>query len=69
MARMMASRMSLNAKPVVVMQATLEFLPKGKGTDLILTHQGAFLEWPDGARMLEAGWRALLDRLAKEVAQ
>ena len=26
----MASRMSLNAKPVVVMQATLEFLPKGK---------------------------------------
>jgi len=65
----MASRMSLNAKPVMVMQATLEFLPKGTGTDLILTHQGAFLEWPDGARMLEAGWRALLDRLAREVAQ
>ena len=65
----MASKMSLNAKPVVVMQATLEFLPKGEGTDLILTHQGAFLEWPDGARMLEAGWRALLDRLAKEVTQ
>jgi uncharacterized protein YndB with AHSA1/START domain len=65
----MASKMSLNVKPVVVMQATLEFLPKGAGTDLILTHQGAFLEWPDGARMLEEGWRTLLDRLAKEVAQ
>ena len=65
----MASRMSLNAKLVVVMQATLEFLPQGTGTNLILTHQGAFLEWPDGAWMLEAGWRALLDRLEKEVAQ
>ena len=65
----MASRMSLNAKPVMVMQATLEFRPKETGTDLILTHQGAFLEWPDGARMIEAGWRALLDRLAREVAQ
>jgi uncharacterized protein YndB with AHSA1/START domain len=65
----MSSKMSLNGKPVVVMLATFEFLPTEKGTDLILTHQGAFLEWPDGPKMIEIGWRSLLDRLAKELAQ
>lgn len=65
----MASKMTLNGKPIVVMLATFEFLPAGAGTDLILTHQGAFLEWPDGPKMLEAGWRGLLDRLGKEMAQ
>jgi len=65
----MASKMSLNGKPIVVMLATFEFLPAATGTNLILTHQGAFLEWPDGARMIEAGWRGLLDRLANELAK
>ena len=62
----MASKMSLNGKPIVVMLATFEFLNAGAGTDLVLTHQGAFIEWPDGAPMIEAGWRSLLERLAKE---
>ena len=65
----LASKMTLNGKPIVVMLATLEFLPAGTGTDLILTHQGAFLEWPDGPRMLEAGWRALCDRLGNYLAR
>ena len=65
----MASKMSLNGKPVVVMLATFEFLAAGTGTDLILTHQGAFIDWPEGAQMIEAGWRSLLDRVAKELAQ
>ncbi len=65
----MTSKMSLNGKPIVVMLATFEFLPAETGTDLILTHQGAYLEWADGPQMLEAGWRALLDRMAKELAQ
>jgi uncharacterized protein YndB with AHSA1/START domain len=64
----MVSKMSLNGKPVVVMLATLEFLPAESGTALILTHQGAYLEWPGGAQMLESGWRTLLDRVAKELA-
>jgi len=63
----MTSKMSLNGKPIVAMLLTLEFLPSGTGTDLIHTHQGAFLEWPDGPRMIEAGWRALLDRMEKEL--
>ena len=65
----MASRMSLNGKPIVVMLATFEFQPGTTGTDLILTHQGAFLEWPDGPGMIETGWRSLLDRVAKELAE
>jgi uncharacterized protein YndB with AHSA1/START domain len=65
----MASKMSLNGKPIVVLLATFEFVPAGTGTDLILTHQGVFLEWLDGPKMLEAGWRSLFDRVEKELAQ
>jgi uncharacterized protein YndB with AHSA1/START domain len=65
----MVSKMSLDGKPIVVMLATFEFLPAGTGTDLILTHQGAYLDWPDGPKMIEAGWRGLLDRLGKNWAE
>ncbi|HEY6489550.1 MAG: SRPBCC family protein [Terracidiphilus sp.] len=65
----MASKMSLNGKAIVVMLATLEFVPADAGTALILTHQAAYLDWPDGPKMLEAGWGALLDRLANEAAR
>jgi hypothetical protein len=64
----MSSKMSLNGKPIVVMLATLEFVSSGSGTDLILTHQGTFLDWSDGPQMIETGWRALLDRVVKELA-
>ena len=65
----MASKISLNGKPIVVMLATFAFIPTATGTDLILTHQGAFIEWPGGPQMIEAGWRGLLDRLAKALAE
>ena len=65
---LMTSKMSLNGKPIVVMLATFEFLPAETGTELILTHQGAYLEWPDGPRMIETGWQDLLDRMAHELA-
>jgi uncharacterized protein YndB with AHSA1/START domain len=65
----MTSRMSLNGKPIVVMIATFEFRPSGAGTELILTHQGAFIEWAMGVQMIEAGWKSLLDRLATYLAQ
>ena len=64
----MTTRMSLNAKPIAVMLATFEFVANGAGTTLILTHQGAFIEWPGGAEMVEAGWRGLLGRLASALA-
>jgi uncharacterized protein YndB with AHSA1/START domain len=63
----MTSRMSLNGKPIVVMLATFEFVPADKGTDVILTHQGTYIDWPDGVKMIEMGWRGLIDRLQKEL--
>lgn len=65
----MTTRMSLNGKPIVVMLATFEFVPNGAGTDVILTHQGAYIDWPDGVKMIEMGWKSLIERLAKELAQ
>jgi len=69
----MTSRMSLNGKPIVVMLATFEFVPAGQGTNLILTHQGTYIDWPDGAKMIEIGWGHLLDglhdRLQNELEQ
>lgn len=65
----MTSRMSLNGKPIVVMLATFEFVPAERGTDLILTHQGAYIDWPDGVKMIEMGWKSLIDRLQSELAQ
>jgi len=65
----MTSRMTLNGKTIVVMLATFEFVPAEKGTDLILTHQGTYVDWPDGVKMIEMGWRSLIERLHKELAQ
>jgi uncharacterized protein YndB with AHSA1/START domain len=60
--------MSLNGKPISVTLLTFEFLPSGGGTELVLTNQGTFVDWPNGAEMLQQGWKALLDRFATEVA-
>lgn len=65
----MTSRMSLDGKPIVVMLATFEFLPAEHGTDLILTHQGTYIDWPDGVKLIELGWTQLIDRLRKDLAQ
>lgn len=64
----MTTRMALNGKPIAVMLATFEFVPAASGTDLILTHQGTYVDWPDGAKMIEMGWKSLIDRLQKELA-
>ncbi|HXS75272.1 MAG TPA: SRPBCC family protein [Terracidiphilus sp.] len=60
-------KMALNGKPVSIAVITLEFLVSSNGTDLILTNQGTFLDWPDGAKMVEHGWNSLLDRLRANV--
>jgi uncharacterized protein YndB with AHSA1/START domain len=61
-------KMSLNGKPISIAVITLEFLASGNGTDLVLTNQGTFLNWPDGAKMVEHGWNSILDRLRADVA-
>ena len=62
-----AYRMSLDGRPFSVSLATIELLPSQAGTDLILTHQGAYLEGADGPEMRKGGWEHLLERLGEEL--
>ena len=64
-----ASSMKLGDKRISASLVTMEFLPTVTGTDLIRTHQGAFFEGADGPQMREAGWRTLLGKLGKSLAQ
>ena len=59
------STMALEDKYFSISLCTVELLPTEKGTDLVLTFQSAFLEGSDGPEMREAGWRGLLEKLAK----
>jgi uncharacterized protein YndB with AHSA1/START domain len=60
-----ASTMALDEKPISAALVTIELLPSGGGTNLICTHQGAFFQGADGPAMREAGWRALIEKLAR----
>jgi uncharacterized protein YndB with AHSA1/START domain len=63
----MTGRMLLNGKPILVSVTTMEFISTEKGTDVLLTHQGTYVDWPDGAKMIEVGWTALIERARKEL--
>ena len=63
-----ASSMTLGGKRISASLVTVELLKTDAGTDLICTHQGAFFEGSDGPEMREAGWKKLLEKLAKELA-
>jgi uncharacterized protein YndB with AHSA1/START domain len=63
------STMALEEACFSISLGTVELLPSGKGTDLILTFQSAFLEGADGPEMRQAGWRGLLEKLAGELAR
>jgi hypothetical protein len=45
----------------------VELVKTSVGTDLFLTHQGAYFEGADGPEMRKGGWTSLLEKLAKEV--
>jgi uncharacterized protein YndB with AHSA1/START domain len=62
-----ATTMDLEDRRIAAALVTVEFLPNGNGTDLILTNQGAFFESGLTPEMLEAGWRGLFDKLASEL--
>lgn len=62
-----AYTMTLGEQRISASLATFELLPAGRGTDLIFTEQGAFFEGADGPQIREAGWRQLLEQLAKEL--
>ena len=64
-----AYRMSMDGRPFSVALATVELVPEGSGTDLILTHQGAYFEGADGPEMRKGGWESLLNKLVKELGE
>jgi hypothetical protein len=47
--------------------ATIEFKPEGKGTTLIYTEQGVFLDGYDDPAGREHGTRALLDKVEADL--
>jgi uncharacterized protein YndB with AHSA1/START domain len=63
-----ASTMTLGEKRISASLVTVEFLSTDKGTDLVCTHQGTYFEGADGPQMREAGWRQLLEQLAKDLS-
>jgi uncharacterized protein YndB with AHSA1/START domain len=57
--------MHLDDRRISVSLATVEFRPEGKGTRLIFTEQGAFLDGYDNAADREHGTGELLDALGR----
>ena len=59
--------MTFGGARISVTLITFEFQAEDGGTQLVCTHQGVFFENADGPQMREGGWRALFDRLGKEL--
>ena len=55
--------MHLDEKRISVSLTTVELKPAGKGTRLVFTEQGAFLDGTDTVTMREQGTNGLLDKL------
>jgi uncharacterized protein YndB with AHSA1/START domain len=62
-----AYTMSMGDKRISSSQATVEFVAKDKGTNLVFTEQGAYFEGADGPKMRQDGWRLLLEQLGKQL--
>jgi uncharacterized protein YndB with AHSA1/START domain len=60
-----AYNMHVNEKKISVSLATIQFESLNKGTRLIVTEQGAFLDGYDDAGSRERGTGSLMDALAK----
>jgi uncharacterized protein YndB with AHSA1/START domain len=57
--------MHIGENRISVSLATIEFKPAGKGTRMLFTEQGAFLDDFDDAKGREEGTKQLLERLGK----
>lgn len=64
-----AYEMRLDGTKISVSLATIEFKPAGKGTRLLLTETGAFLDGYDDAGSREHGTNLLMDRMAASLSR
>jgi uncharacterized protein YndB with AHSA1/START domain len=61
--------MHLDDAKVSVSLATFDFQPDGKGTRLVLTENGAFLDGHEDPKLREEGTRWVLDQLARALGE
>lgn len=59
--------MHIGEQRISVSLATIEFKPSDKGTHLVLTEQGVFLDGYDDAGSREQGTKQLIEQLAAAV--
>jgi uncharacterized protein YndB with AHSA1/START domain len=64
-----AYTMSVAGRRISASLATIELVPTDKGTDFVYTEQAAFFEGSDGAKIREAGWGSLFERLEKDLVR
>jgi uncharacterized protein YndB with AHSA1/START domain len=60
--------MHIGENRISVSLATIEFKQAGKGTSMLFTEQGAFLDDFDNPKLREEGTKVLLDQLGKALA-
>jgi uncharacterized protein YndB with AHSA1/START domain len=60
--------MHIGENRISVSLATIEFKKAGKGTRMLFTEQGAFLDDFDNPKLREEGTKVLLDQLGKALA-
>lgn len=63
----LSTTMDLEQQRILASLVTVELVPNGTGTDLVLTQQGVYFTNGLTPAMIEAGWRGLMDVLAKEL--
>lgn len=62
-----AYEMHINQARISVSVATVELKPEGKGTHMVVTEHGAFLDGLDNVAQREAGTNWLMDQLGAEL--
>ena len=61
----LAYAMTVDGAPISGSLLTMEFVPEGSGTRIVLTEQGAYLDGKDAPTQREEGSRQLFESLAK----
>jgi uncharacterized protein YndB with AHSA1/START domain len=64
-----AYTMSVAGRRISASLSTIELVPTDKGTDFVYTEQAAFFEGSDGAKIREAGWGSVFERLEKDLVR
>lgn len=62
-----ASTMTMGERRISAALVTFDVRASAVGSRLLLTHQAAFFEGADGPVIRKDGWRALLEKFAREV--